>query len=152
MSNKTSFGGWLKQRRSELGVTQEELSNQLVFSSALLRKLESSERRPSGQVAALLAEYFHIPVDEQEAFITFARTGGMVSSTSYTATPGNATSLSPWRRLYRHQTNLPATLTPILGRQREKETAMGHLLNSKTRLLTLTGMLGIGKTRLGSSF
>ena len=146
MSGESTFGGWLRRRRNELGITQEELSNQLGFSLALLRKLESSERRPSGQIVTLLAEYFHIPADERDAFITFARIGGIESIIADELTPG--TSASPWRRAYLHQTNLPAMLTPMIGRQRELALAMGYLRQPKTRLLTLTGTPGIGKTRI----
>ena len=38
------------------------------------RVLEAGERRPSRQIALSLAELFHVPADEQEAFVTFART------------------------------------------------------------------------------
>ncbi len=42
--------------------------------------------------------------------------------------------------------NLPADLTSFIGRQREKETVIG--LISQTRMLTITGSGGAGKTRL----
>lgn len=146
MSNQElTFGGWLRQRRNELGVTQEELSNQLGFSLALLRKLESSERRPSGQIVYLLAEYFQVAADERDAFMTFARTEKIIA-TSANSSPTNP--LAPWRGAYLHRTNLPIMLTPIIGRQQEKATALKHLSHPKTRLLTLTGAPGIGKTRL----
>jgi predicted ATPase/class 3 adenylate cyclase len=45
-----------------------------------------------------------------------------------------------------HRTNLPIPATPFLGRQRELETVLG--LASESRLLTLTGPGGTGKTRL----
>ncbi len=146
MSGESTFGGWIRQRRNELGITQEELSNQLGFSLALLRKLESSERRPSGQIVALLAEYFRIPADERDAFITFARIGGTESIYADDLTSG--TSGSPWRRVYFHQTNLPTMLTPIIGRQRELALALGYFRQPKMRLLTITGTPGIGKTRI----
>jgi len=58
-----TFDDWLKQRRTELDVTRDELSERLGFSLDLLRKLESGESRPSGQIAHLLADYFHIPAE-----------------------------------------------------------------------------------------
>src|SRR4051794_30387802 len=109
-----TFGGWLKQRRNELGVSQEALAERLGCSPIMLRKLEAGERRPSGQIAQLLADHFHIPDDERGAFVTFARAGR--------ARPGapdslaEAASLAPWRAAQRRHTNLPAALSPLIGR------------------------------------
>ncbi len=47
-----------------------------------------------------------------------------------------------------HQTNLPVPATPFLGRERELGEVLGHLRSS--RLLTLTGAGGSGKTRLAA--
>jgi predicted ATPase/class 3 adenylate cyclase len=52
----------------------------------------------------------------------------------------------PLRSLYR--TNLPVPATPFLGRHRELEELGVLLRDPATRLLTLTGPGGIGKTRL----
>ncbi|MGA2488908.1 MAG: LuxR C-terminal-related transcriptional regulator [Anaerolineales bacterium] len=48
--------------------------------------------------------------------------------------------------LYPH--NLPATLTPFVGRQAELEQVRQLLADPAYRLLTLTGAGGVGKTRL----
>jgi predicted ATPase len=50
------------------------------------------------------------------------------------------------KSLYR--TNLPVPATPFLGRERELSEVMELLLGDHTRLLTLTGPGGTGKTRL----
>ena len=46
-----------------------------------------------------------------------------------------------------HRTNLPTPATPFLGRENERAELAGLL--GRTRLLTLTGPGGTGKTRLG---
>jgi predicted ATPase len=48
---------------------------------------------------------------------------------------------------HRHAT-LPVPLTPLVGRERECERVQAILLRADTRLLTLTGPGGTGKTRL----
>jgi len=45
--------------------------------------------------------------------------------------------------------NLPAQLTPLIGRAREIQTVCSLLQHPEVRLVTLTGPGGVGKTRLG---
>jgi predicted ATPase/DNA-binding CsgD family transcriptional regulator len=45
--------------------------------------------------------------------------------------------------------NLPAQLTPLIGREQEVSTACALIRRPEVRLMTLTGTGGIGKTRLG---
>jgi predicted ATPase/transcriptional regulator with XRE-family HTH domain len=151
MSESITFGGWLKQRRRESGVTQEELGERIGCSETATRKIELGERRPSVQIAQLLAEYLNIAADEREAFITFARSGREGSGGATVgplSEPGETGTRAPWRNVYLHQTNLPAVLTPLIGREQERASARSYLLNPRMRVLTLTGAPGIGKTRL----
>jgi predicted ATPase/DNA-binding XRE family transcriptional regulator len=149
MSEGITFGGWLKQRRKELGISQDELADAVGFSPSLLWKIEADQRRPSVQIASLLADYLRIPTDERDAFVTFARTGHSQLDVAVSdAVPSEIRRRAPWRGVYLHQTNLPSALTPLIGREREEAAVRDHLLRTRTRLLTLTGTPGIGKTRL----
>lgn len=72
--------------------------------------------------------------------------------------PENARATSLWervrsappagRRAIKRRTSVPASLTPLFGREPETRRATALLTERRTRLLTLLGPGGIGKTRL----
>jgi transcriptional regulator with XRE-family HTH domain len=68
-----TFGGWPKRRRRQLDLTQKGLVFQADCSVGTIRKIEADERRPSRQLATLLAQHLDIPLEHREPFITFAR-------------------------------------------------------------------------------
>ncbi|HEX6607455.1 MAG TPA: helix-turn-helix domain-containing protein, partial [Chloroflexia bacterium] len=145
-----SFGNWLKQRRQELGLTQDKLAGQIGCAPVTLQKIERGARHPSRQVALLLAESLGVPAEEREAFTFFAR--GQLAGTipeGLAATAIEPKGRSPWRVAGQRQTNLPALLTALIGREREEQALADLLAQPKVRLLTLTGPPGVGKTRLG---
>ena len=57
MNDGLEFGQWLKQKRKELGITHKELAYAARCSIATIEKLESGQRKPSKQVADLLAAF-----------------------------------------------------------------------------------------------
>jgi predicted ATPase/DNA-binding XRE family transcriptional regulator len=135
-----SFGQWVKQRRKNLDLTQEELALRISCSMALIQKIEAGERRPSRQTAELLAEHLAVSIDERPEFIRFAREKSPALQTIQEAS---------WRALRRRFTNLPAQSTPLFGREQAVEKIKQQLLSKQARLLTLVGPPGVGKTRLG---
>jgi predicted ATPase/class 3 adenylate cyclase len=61
---------------------------------------------------------------------------------------GLAADFPPPRTIEGRATNLPAQPTPLVGRNRELEAVRTLLLGEGTRMVTLTGPGGTGKTRL----
>ncbi len=135
MTAETSFGQWLRQRRKALDLTREQLAQRVSCAVVTITKLEAGERRPSRQIAELLAEHLNIPTDQRPAFVSFAR--------------GEATdSATPWGTPFHPLTNLSPQLTALIGREADVTAIRKRLLQSESRLLTLVGPPGVGKTRL----
>jgi len=145
---EVSFGTWLRQRRRALDLTQDELARQVGCSTIALRKIEAEERRPSKQIAERLAELLDVAPAERPAFVRYAR-GELL--TGAPPRPERTSPLTSWRTpLYRSTPiRLPAPLTPLIGREQDIALVRRYLLRKDTRLLTLVGPPGIGKTRLG---
>jgi predicted ATPase/transcriptional regulator with XRE-family HTH domain len=140
METPVSFGEWLRQSRNELKLTREELAGRIGCSVSALRKIEDGERRPSAQIAELMANCLNIPPEGRATFVRVARGELSVDRLSPATQPVAASPIS--------RTNLPVLPTPVIGRQGEVEQLSQLLRDPQCRLLTLVGPGGIGKTRL----
>jgi transcriptional regulator with XRE-family HTH domain len=69
------FGPWLRRRRRSLDLTQDALAQQVGCAVDTVRKFEAGMRRPSRPMAERLAHCLAIPLAEQAAFLSAARTG-----------------------------------------------------------------------------
>lgn len=139
---EVSFGEWLKRQRSGRGLTQQQLAHQIGCAVVTLRKIEAEERRPSPGIVERLAEIFEIPKNEQNNFLKYARGDGRYA-------PGETIGESPWRVTKAPRTNLPASLTPLIGREGPLAELHDYLRQEEIRLVTLIGPPGVGKTRIG---
>src|SRR5512142_2889143 len=124
MDIPVTFGEWLKYRRKELDLTQAELAKRAGCSVPALRKIEAGQRRPSKQLAGLLAKPLAIPPEDQTTFIQVAR-GALVierlfppAQTPSHASPGRMPGL-PEDTVGQIHGNLPRALTPFIGREPE---------------------------------
>ncbi len=131
----SSFGELLRSQRRRLDLTQAELAKQVGCARVTIHKLESDDLRPSKQLAELLAQALHLIAAEREAFLALAR-----------GADGGAQPIAPPPVAAPAHTNLPTQLTSFIGR--ESEIAEVRRLLGGTRLLTLMGAGGVGKTRL----
>ncbi len=143
------FGEWLKRRRQNLDLTQAELAERAGCTVFALRKIESGERRPSKQLAALLAQALEISDAALDAFVAAARgdiAGDRLPQPELRemTRPAPAPARPPSTALR----NWPAQLTPLVGREEELTSLTRLLTDPFCRLLTLIGPGGIGKTRL----
>jgi predicted ATPase/DNA-binding XRE family transcriptional regulator len=143
-----SFGKWLRHRRRELDLTQEELAHQVGCAPITIRKLEGNEMRPSKQLAESLSRSLGIPPAQREEFVRFARATAFGTPQRLlldVATRGNE-HISISSLLNKHRTNLPAPIATFIGRDQEQADLLNQI--RKNRLVTVTGTGGIGKTRI----
>jgi predicted ATPase/tetratricopeptide (TPR) repeat protein/DNA-binding XRE family transcriptional regulator len=140
MTETASFGYWILRQRKALDLTRAELASQVNCATETIKKIERDERRPSRQIAELLAKALAVPPDERERFLKIAR-GELPVDRLYLAT-------RPLHPLAASLHNFPASLTPFVGRKKEIEAITGLILDKACRLLNIVGPGGIGKTRL----
>ncbi|NLG97658.1 MAG: helix-turn-helix transcriptional regulator [Chloroflexi bacterium] len=69
----STFGQWVKVRRKSLDLTQEQLALLVGCSVVTIKKIESNDRRPSRQIAQLLAERLRLSGDQMDTFVRSAR-------------------------------------------------------------------------------
>src|SRR3954451_21711296 len=73
MHDPLPFGAWLRQYRGARDLTRQDLARLIGCSVETIRKIESGERRPSKQVAQLLAERLDIAPEDRAVLAQYAR-------------------------------------------------------------------------------
>jgi predicted ATPase/transcriptional regulator with XRE-family HTH domain len=135
-----SFGTWVRRQRKALDLTQPELAQRVGCSVSAILKIEADERRPSRQVAELLAQHLQIQADQIDLFLKVARKEKVVDSLGEVSVP-----TQPLTELTSH---IPSSPGPLIGREPELAEITRLIQDPHCRLLTLTGQGGIGKTHL----
>src|SRR5262249_12452070 len=113
---------------------QAELGDLVGCSAEYIRKIEQGTRRPSKDIALLLADALHLLPEQRDAFILAVRS--LPSSES----GETRTVQAPVRAIH--------SLINVIGREREITRIAAMLADPECRLLTIFGPGGIGKTEL----
>ncbi len=134
MTEKASFGTLLKHYRQVAGLSQEALAARAGLSARAISDLERGVyRTPRYDTLELLSSALSLS-SQQHALLQAAARPEL-------AAPEGAPPASPSR-------TLPLPPTRLVGRSHERSAALALVRQGDTRLLTLTGPSGAGKTRL----
>ncbi|HEY7020802.1 MAG TPA: tetratricopeptide repeat protein [Ktedonobacterales bacterium] len=144
------FATLLRRYRRERRLTQEELAGRAGVSPEAISLLERGlTQAPQRGTVELLMAAFGLSPDESTIFAAAARharwaeRGADQQTAAVDETPSGSVGGSA-----RTEGNLPVPLTPLFGRKRDEDALLSMLDDPATRLLTLTGAAGVGKTRL----
>src|SRR5215216_1338178 len=152
--NFNNFGELLRYLRERAELSQRELALQVGYHYSYMSRLEKNERMPD--IATLMARFIPALGLEDDPRWT-ERLLRLAASEEKTMAPrksglGSASS-SPktdatFPILESPLNQLPLSLTPLLGREKEVETVTKLLMRFDVRLVTFVGPPGVGKTRL----
>ncbi len=128
-----SLGQQVRHYREARGWTRKELAHQIGCAVVTLQKVERDERRPSIELLHLLAQALQLTKEAATALIA------LLQPTVTEAEDAHRPAVTP------------IIVPPIIGRISELEQIAALLQTGQTRLLTLTGPGGVGKTTLATA-
>src|SRR5919112_656247 len=129
----SQFGVRLRRLREAAGLTQEELASRAGLTARGISDLERGERRrPYPHTVRSLAEALGLAEEERTALAAAVPGRGGIATTAAIS----------------RAAALPVSPTRLVGRDHDLQEIAELLGGAETRLLTLTGRGGIGKTRL----
>ncbi len=126
------LAGLLRRWRERAALSQEELAARAGLTAKAVSALERGDRRrPYPNTVRALADALGLDDTDRTALAAAARPGPPAEDPPAPAAPA-----------------LPLPSAPLIGREDELATVTGLLGSGRTRLLTLTGPGGVGKTTL----
>jgi predicted ATPase/transcriptional regulator with XRE-family HTH domain/Tfp pilus assembly protein PilF len=139
-----TFGALVRRYRLAAALSQEGLAERAGLSVDAVSVIERGRRgAPRPDTVMLLARALGLEGEARSAFVAAAH----ATAAAPAAVPGGAVPSTPPPWLL-DLAPLPVALTGFVGREREVAAVRARLLEPSTRLLTLTGPGGTGKTRL----
>ena len=145
-----TFAELLRRSRRAAGLSQEDLAERAGLSARAISALERGvNRSPRRDTLDMLADALDLSFEERQVWESVRRSQALRSSVKESKTRQ--------RRAVAPLTNLPSNSTRFFGRDNELALLTSMLREPETRLVTLTGPGGSGKTRLalqvaGSTF
>ena len=133
-----AFAQLLKEHRLAAGLTQETLAERAGLGVRTIQGLEGGENQPLRGTLHRLAVVLNLSEEERARFLAVA--------TPTPRRPSTAGADLARQPLSVPSHNLPVQLSSFVGRRREIATVTALL--ASTRLLTLLGTGGVGKSRL----
>lgn len=139
-----TFGDLLRSLRERARLSQRDLANRVGYHYSYLSRLEKNVRAPDEVILrtrfipALRIEHEPALVERLIELATSTAAGPMEKEH-----PAGGQAGRP-----RWEASLPASLTPLLGRESESEALSQILMSEEVRLATIIGPPGVGKTRL----
>lgn len=135
----SDFASLLRRYRRRSGLTQEELAERAGLSAASISLLERGiTRAPQRATVNMLSVALALSPEEAAVFVEQAHSTRKLDSDDNAPAPAAVM----------QGENLPIPLTSLIGRERERAILLAMLGRDTTRLLTLIGPAGVGKTRL----
>jgi predicted ATPase/transcriptional regulator with XRE-family HTH domain len=133
MSGSQTFGAVLRGHRRRARLTQEGLAERAGVSVRTIRSLESDRpSTPRFSSVGALAEALDLEAGERQRFERLADLHAQARRMAASTIGGS----------------IPVPLSQLVGRDAEIARLVEVVLGGRTRLITLTGVPGIGKTRL----
>jgi predicted ATPase/DNA-binding XRE family transcriptional regulator/tetratricopeptide (TPR) repeat protein len=131
----TTFGELLRHLRKRAGMTQRDLGQAVGYSEAHIARLESGIRLPD---VAVVKGAFVEALDLSHELAIATQLVTLAQATHAAEPPVHTPSIG----------NLPTPATRLIGREQDVVAITHHLFGAETRLVTLVGIGGVGKTRL----
>ncbi len=142
MTDTASFGYWVRRWRKACDLTQKQLAEKVACAVVTINKIEIDERRPSRQMAERLARCLNIPEAQRSNFIQVATREKPVYTLYLPERPVAKPADS------RLVSKIPVLTTRLIGRRAEVDAVKDCVRRADVRLVTLSGLGGVGKTRL----
>lgn len=129
----TTLASAVRRHRRAVGMSQERLAERSGLSVRTIRNIEGGRVRvPRLTSVAALADALGIGGDDRERFVEVGVANGAHGEPAALGRGGL----------------VPAPLTPLVGRAAEVEALSAALSAGVARLVTVTGVAGVGKSRL----
>ena len=142
-----SFGDWVRRRRKLLDITQADLARKVSCSLSMLRKIERDERRPSQQLAELLADHLAIDPSQREFFTRLARGEFVLDIPELIRTIHTPIPIPIQTEFAEH----PIEQVPFVARERQLQllhSCLGKAMQGQGQMVFVAGEAGQGKTSL----